>query len=127
MDAHAKNFSLLYDTMGPRLAPFYDVVSTLVYPSLTPAYAMYIGNASRPHQLGPHALERFARELAVTPATVREAVDEVTSALETAWPTVLDAAIQVTGDATIYNQMERVVRRERERIRQAAVKPSAAR
>lgn len=32
-DAHAKNYSLLYDGR-PRLAPFYDIASTLPYPRL---------------------------------------------------------------------------------------------
>jgi serine/threonine-protein kinase HipA len=34
-DAHAKNFSLLYSGRTPVLAPFYDTLSTSVYPALT--------------------------------------------------------------------------------------------
>lgn len=30
-NAHGKNFALLFDGNGPRLAPFYDLVSTVVY------------------------------------------------------------------------------------------------
>ena len=44
-DAHAKNFSLLYneDMSSLRLSPFYDLVSTAVYPSLDRSLAMKIG------------------------------------------------------------------------------------
>src|SRR5208282_2736915 len=47
-DAHGKNFSLLYRgvaTENPetRLAPLYDIVSTVYYPELSPDMAMKIG------------------------------------------------------------------------------------
>jgi serine/threonine-protein kinase HipA len=46
-DAHAKNFSLLYDKSGVQLAPLYDVLSTAVYPDLTDSMAMKIGSKYR--------------------------------------------------------------------------------
>jgi len=42
-DAHAKNFSLLYAGKSAILAPLYDVLSTAIYPNLTPKMAMKIG------------------------------------------------------------------------------------
>lgn len=45
-DAHGKNFSLLYDTGAPTLAPLYDLVSTTLYPRLTTRLAMSIGGAA---------------------------------------------------------------------------------
>lgn len=52
-DAHAKNTSLLHTSEGIRLAPAYDLLSTLAYPHLSTAMAvainnMYDGNALRP-------------------------------------------------------------------------------
>ncbi len=44
-DAHAKNFSLLYESALPRLAPLYDLVSTIVYPGLADTMAMSLGSA----------------------------------------------------------------------------------
>lgn len=51
-DAHAKNTSLLHGREGIRLAPAYDLLSTLVYDHLPPDMAvaingMYDGNALR--------------------------------------------------------------------------------
>lgn len=45
-DAHAKNFSLLYDTGAPTLAPFYDLVATTLYDRLTTRLAMSIDGAT---------------------------------------------------------------------------------
>lgn len=42
-DAHAKNFSLIYSNGQCRLAPAYDLVSTVVYPELNANMAMKIG------------------------------------------------------------------------------------
>jgi len=42
-DAHGKNFSILYDEEGSRMAPLYDLLSTVAYPDLSPKMAMRIG------------------------------------------------------------------------------------
>ena len=47
-DAHAKNFSLLYNTRAPDLAPLYDVVCTAAYPRLAKNMAMKIGGRAVP-------------------------------------------------------------------------------
>lgn len=47
-DAHAKNLSLLHGVEGQvRLAPAYDVMSTLHYPSVDPTAGMYINGVRR--------------------------------------------------------------------------------
>lgn len=45
-DAHGKNYSLLYDTGAPTLAPLYDLVGTTTYPRLTTRLAMSIEGAA---------------------------------------------------------------------------------
>ncbi len=42
-DAHAKNFSLLHKDGAIVLAPLYDLLSTVLYPELSPKLAMKIG------------------------------------------------------------------------------------
>lgn len=61
-DAHAKNFSLLYDTGAPTLAPLYDLVSTTAYPELTTRLAMSIGGAIQISDVGTEAWEALAKE-----------------------------------------------------------------
>jgi serine/threonine-protein kinase HipA len=62
-DAHAKNFSLLYDASVPALAPLYDLVSTTVYPELTERLAMSIDGARTSEDVGPGAWVKLAREI----------------------------------------------------------------
>jgi serine/threonine-protein kinase HipA len=62
-DAHAKNFSLLYDASVPALAPLYDLVSTTIYPDLTERLAMSIDGARRIGEIGPTAWVDLASEI----------------------------------------------------------------
>jgi len=41
-DAHAKNYSIIHDSMGPRLASGYDLVCTSMYPELSTDLAMSV-------------------------------------------------------------------------------------
>lgn len=50
-DAHAKNYSLLYQDGSARLAPLYDLVSTTIYPELTRIPAMRVGSAGDVEQV----------------------------------------------------------------------------
>ncbi len=50
-DAHGKNFSLLYRERKPQLAPAYDLLSTAVYPNLSPKMAMKIGGRYDPNDV----------------------------------------------------------------------------
>ena len=42
-DAHGKNFSILYRSGSPRLAPLYDLLCTAYYRDLSKSFAMKIG------------------------------------------------------------------------------------
>jgi len=62
-DAHAKNFSLLYDASMPALAPLYDLVSTTIYPELTSRLAMSLDGARRIEQVTAEAWAKLAHEI----------------------------------------------------------------
>lgn len=61
-DAHGKNFSLLYDGSGVRLAPLYDLVSTQAYPELSRAMAMKVGDEREPERIRVRNWSKFAEE-----------------------------------------------------------------
>ena len=69
-DAHAKNLSILITNRGPQLAPFYDLISTQVYPGLTKKLAMKIGGENRADWLQRRHWERFAHSVALKPPYV---------------------------------------------------------
>jgi serine/threonine-protein kinase HipA len=70
-DAHGKNFSLLYEPQATRLAPLYDLVSTVVYPGLTRKMAMKLGGEYRPDYVRRRHVDRFAADAGLGAAAVR--------------------------------------------------------
>jgi serine/threonine-protein kinase HipA len=71
-DAHGKNYSLLYDSTAPSLAPLYDLVSTAVYEMLTTRVAMSINGATYLEDVDAKAWARLASEVGVAPRFLRE-------------------------------------------------------
>jgi serine/threonine-protein kinase HipA len=61
-DAHAKNVSMFLARDRYSLTPFYDLVSTRVYPSLSPKLAMKIGGQVRPEWITREHWEKFAKD-----------------------------------------------------------------
>lgn len=75
VDAHAKNFSLLYRDGRPRLAPLYDLTALRVYETLhgEPAsrkMAMKIAKKAYPEELYRRHWQRFAESNRLSPAAV---------------------------------------------------------
>ena len=72
-DAHGKNFSLLRDADGIRLAPLYDLVCSSAYPAIANSMAMKIGGEREPTKLAAKHWEKFFHDvgLGVTPAIKR--------------------------------------------------------
>jgi serine/threonine-protein kinase HipA len=92
-DAHGKNFSLLYHNAGTpnleiRLAPLYDVVSTLYYPELSREMAMKIGGEYSCEKVTPGNFEQLAEEAGLAKPLVRRRVPELADGILTALPEV---------------------------------------
>jgi serine/threonine-protein kinase HipA len=66
-DAHGKNYSLLYDSLAPSLAPFYDLLSTAVYKELTTRLAMSIDGATHLDDVDRTAWAKLAGEVGFAP------------------------------------------------------------
>jgi serine/threonine-protein kinase HipA len=61
-DAHGKNYSLLYDSGAPTLAPLYDLVSTTSYERLTTRLAMSIDGARTIGEVDDEAWSKLAAQ-----------------------------------------------------------------
>lgn len=83
-DAHAKNFSLLYSDKAPVLAPFYDTLSTAVYPTLTPKMAMKIGSKYKFTEVQAQHWEHFAESAGLTKAQAKRRILELAKSLPAA-------------------------------------------
>ena len=78
-DAHGKNFSILHDQTGPRLAPLYDLLATVDYPELSPALAMRIGRRSTLEEMDLGGWGRFAAQAGLGLPLVRRRVAELSA------------------------------------------------
>lgn len=87
-DAHAKNFSLLYDcepgvsllgrgAHSVRLAPLYDLVCTIHYPDLTKKMAMKLGGEYASDKLLPKHFEKLAEETGFSRSMLIKRVPEL--------------------------------------------------
>jgi serine/threonine-protein kinase HipA len=66
-DAHGKNYSLLYDSPAPSLAPLYDLVSTAAYEELSTRLAMSIDGATHLADVSEDAWRQLARDVGLAP------------------------------------------------------------
>jgi serine/threonine-protein kinase HipA len=76
-DAHAKNYSLLLDAEGPRLAPLYDLLSTRVYSGLSRRLSMRIGGRDDSDYLDERHWDAMAKEAGLSAAATRRRVESV--------------------------------------------------
>jgi serine/threonine-protein kinase HipA len=80
-DAHGKNFSILYGSDGPRLAPLYDLLATVAYPELSPQLAMRIGKRATLGEMDPRGWSAFAADAGVGLPLIRRRVSEISQAV----------------------------------------------
>lgn len=104
-DAHAKNFSLLYAGQTPVLAPFYDLLSTAVYPTLTPKMAMKIGSKYKFSEVQARHWEQFAQSAGLAKAAVRKRILELAKALPAAARSLQQAASRPFAASSVVAQM----------------------
>jgi serine/threonine-protein kinase HipA len=87
-DAHGKNFSILYDDSGPRLAPLYDLLSTIAYPELSSKFAMKIGRRSTLEELDRKAWDEYAIEAGIGRPLLRRRINDISERIKAAIPKV---------------------------------------
>ena len=80
-DAHAKNLAMLFTDRGPRLAPFYDLICTQVYPDLTEKQAMRIGGENRPSWMQRKHWERFGESVEIKTSLVLKTLQDMSSSI----------------------------------------------
>ena len=111
-DSHAKNLSLLHSPgAGTRLAPFYDLMCTRLYPGLSQEFAFAIGGETAPGSITQKHIAALAVQMNMRPAfIINQAV-----ALAIKLPAALEDAIAETlpflspGAKTLANRLKEFV------------------
>jgi len=89
MDGHAKNLSMLTNRdKTVRLAPFYDLMSTTIYPELSRKMAFRIGGENRPEWLMSRHWKRFADEMEIKSPLVFRTIENIIGKVQKELPSV---------------------------------------
>lgn len=97
-DAHGKNFSLLYDGSEVRLAPFYDLLSTVAYSDLSSKLAMKIGKRATLEEMRRDTWDDFAKDIGMAAPYVRRRAVALADAASAQLPRVADTIAADTLD-----------------------------
>jgi len=110
-DGHAKNLAILYTIRGPRLAPFYDIMCTRVYPDLADRLAMRIGGENRPRWIQRRHLDRLGNDVGIKPRLIQRIVDEMSERMAPAADAVAEDFVNAYGDCTIVGKIVDLIRK----------------
>lgn len=112
-DSHAKNLAILYTDEGPRLAPFYDLMSTTLYSGLSRRFALRIGGEDRPSSIERSHLEALARSLRFQPRYFLrqglELAERMPAAIDSTFATLSTEAYQSTEQALLERLQQRLL------------------
>ena len=89
-DAHLKNWTLLYpDTVHPKLAPAYDIVSTLPYVPSETGIALNLGKQKKWHTINLQHFQTWSKRIDVPWPAVKEHLLDALAAARDLWPGML--------------------------------------
>jgi len=103
-DAHGKNFSIIHDKQL-RFAPFYDLLSTQVYPALTSRFAMAIGDTYQLERIKIHSLEKFAKTMNFRFSFLNEILEETLTAVGYQLTPLLGEHEKQYGKSIVYDEL----------------------
>lgn len=110
-DSHAKNLAILYTDEGPRLTPFYDLMSTTLYSGLSRRFALRINGEDRPGSIGRSHLEALARALRFQPRYFLRQGLELAERMPAAIDSTLDTLSPIAYQGTEQTLLERLRQR----------------
>ena len=113
-DAHGKNFSIIHEQY-PRFAPFYDLLSTQVYP-LDNKFAMAIGQTYRLDRAKEHSLKKFAQDINIRPQRLASLMDDTLQAVAKAYVPLITTHEKKYGYSKIYDDLMKVIKDNLERL-----------
>lgn len=116
-DAHGKNFSVLYRSGIPRLAPVYDVLCTTVYPPIAKKMAMKFDGKFEFRWITAGKIVRTFARASVSEKLVRDSLARQIELLRAHLPALVDEA-NARHPSPVYHDIVQGIHR---RIRQVAL------
>jgi serine/threonine-protein kinase HipA len=115
-DAHAKNLAMIFTDRGPRLAPFYDLICTQVYPDLTDKQAMRIGGENRPSWIRQKHWEKLGEAVAIKPGLVLKTLKDMSGGIIPEAQTMMNDSRKAYGSSGILEKIMGVIEKRAKTI-----------
>jgi serine/threonine-protein kinase HipA len=113
-DSHAKNISFLYRNGKWSLSPFYDLMSTAIYPGFTTDFSFSVGGQFKVHEWRKKHFEMLESELGLKSKTLSFILNEMIEEIILALPQVEYEGKEILPDAFIHqriiNHIQKMVR-----------------
>lgn len=109
-DAHGKNFSIIHGR-NMTLAPFYDLVSTQIYPGLEDKFAMAIGKTFRHDRITEKAFAEFARDMGMRPEKLAGIIAGLAASVSQGYEPLLSAHETRYGASPVYERLSNVIQK----------------
>ena len=103
-DAHGKNFSVLYRTRAPRLAPVYDALCTTVYPTISKKMAMKFDGKFEFRWVTSGKIVRTFARAGIGEKVIHDSISRQIAALRKALPDLSDMAAS-THPSPVYHDI----------------------
>ena len=120
-DSHAKNLSIYYpDDEGARLTPFYDLISTGLYPGLSRKFAFKLGGENRPGQIDRAHIAAMADELNIKKKYALGLGEEIADRIERSVDPISNELMQVASsgsEQTLLNRLSQYVSSNTKKVR----------
>jgi serine/threonine-protein kinase HipA len=110
MEKTFRDQGLLQPGQYTRLAPLYDILSTIYYPDLSKKMAMEIGGEYSSEEIIPKHFEKMAEETGLTKPLVKQRISEIVSIILSKIPEIdIVHPVSEAVGALIHNRCERVL------------------
>ena len=116
MDAHGKNFSLLHNASQLSLAPFYDMLCTRFYPSLSEKMAMKIGSKYHADLVLARHWEQLCEDIHYAYPALKRLIKKQGEAVIKALESNQTFYIETTKNAAIVRKIIEIVVRNTEKV-----------
>jgi serine/threonine-protein kinase HipA len=112
-DAHGKNFSVVYTNNGVKLAPCYDLLSTLVYGNWhKETMAMKITSKYKFKAIALHHFERMAEDIEIAPKFVRKEGRKIAQSMNKQSKTLLLSLEKKGYDISILKEIVAIIAKQ---------------
>ena len=114
--ANAKQLALVHSQEGPKLAPFYGLSCSHVYPTMNQNMGLHLGHEARPDWMIPARWREFAISAGVRPKYVLALLESLSAELIALVPQVEARWQQVNGYAGITGSIRKLIERRARQI-----------